>query len=390
MKFSPLVKRIGGEGSDAWRTHSEAAAARDRGEDVIILSIGDPDINAPDAVIERAVERLRGGDTHYTPSKGRNPLREAIAAAHSERTGQPVKAENAIFLSGTQNALFVASMCLAGPGDEVITFDPLYPTYTATIEVSGARLVRAPTGRGLRPDLGALESLVTPRTRALFWATPNNPSGVILSESELAAIGEMARRHDLWIVSDEVYAGLAPGGKVPSLGPKMPERVVTIGSLSKSHSMPGFRAGWLIGPRELVAHAESLSMCMLFGLPGFIQEAALTALSIAPEVERRLREYCDVRRERFMAGLKGVPNIRAFAPEAGMFLLLDVSDTGLSGYQFMRALYERRKVSVLDGAAFGKHTAHFVRVCFATEEATIDAACARIRQFCEQDLPKLS
>jgi aspartate/methionine/tyrosine aminotransferase len=388
MKFSPLVERIGGEGSDAWRTHSEAAAARDRGEDVIILSIGDPDINAPDAVIERAVERLRGGDTHYTPSKGRNPLREAIAAAHAERTGQPVKAENAIFLSGTQNALFVASMCLAGPGDEVITFDPLYPTYTATIEVSGARLVRAPTGPGLRPDLRALESLVTPRTRALFWATPNNPSGVILSESELAAIGDIARRHDLWIVSDEVYAGLAPGGKVPSLGPKMPERVVTIGSLSKSHSMPGFRAGWLIGPRELVAHAESLSMCMLFGLPGFIQEAALTALSIAPEVERRLREYCDVRRDRFMAGLKGVPNIQAFAPQAGMFLLLDVSDTGLSGYQFMRALYERRKVSVLDGAAFGKHTAHFVRVCFATEETTIDAACTRIRQFCEQDLPR--
>jgi aspartate/methionine/tyrosine aminotransferase len=388
MKFSPLVKRIGGEGSDAWRTHSEAAAARDRGEDVIILSIGDPDINAPEPVIERAVECLRGGDTHYTPSKGRNPLREAIAAAHTERTGQPVKAENAIFLSGTQNALFVASMCLAGPGDEVITFDPLYPTYTATIEVSGARLVRAPTGPGLRPDLGALESLVTPRTRALFWATPNNPSGVILSESELAAIGDIARRHDLWIVSDEVYAGLAPGGKVPSLGPKMPERVVTIGSLSKSHSMPGFRAGWLIGPRDLVAHAESLSMCMLFGLPGFIQEAALTALSIAPEVERRLREYCDVRRDRFMAGLKGVPNIQAFAPQAGMFLLLDVSDTGLSGYQFMRALYERRKVSVLDGAAFGKHTAHFVRVCFATEETTIDAACTRIRQFCEQDLPR--
>jgi arginine:pyruvate transaminase len=390
MKFSPLVNRIGGEGADAWRTHSEAAAARDRGEDVIILSIGDPDINAPDAVIERTLECLRSGDTHYTPSRGRSPLRKAIAQAHSERTGQPVQSENVIFLSGTQNALFVASMCIAGPGDEVITFDPLYPTYTATIEVSGARLVRAPTGAGLRPELRALDSLVTPRTRAIVWATPNNPSGVILSESELAAIGEIARRHDLWIVSDEVYAGLAPGGKVPSLGPTLPERVVTIGSLSKSHSMPGFRAGWLVGPRELVAHAESLSMCMLFGLPGFIQEAALTALSIAPEVERRLREFCDIRRERFLAGLKGVPNIRAFAPQAGMFLLLDVSDTGLSGYEFMRALYERRKVSVLDGAAFGKHTAHFVRICFATEEATIDAACARIRQFCEQDLPRLS
>ena len=390
MKFSPLVKRISGEGADAWLTHYEAAAARDRGEDVIILSIGDPDINAPTAVIERAVERLRSGDTHYTPARGRVALREAIAKAHTERTGQPVQSNNVLCLSGTQNALFVASLCLAGPGDEAITFDPLYPTYTATIEVSGARLIRAPTGPGLRPDLRALESLVTPRTRAIFWATPNNPSGVILSETELAAIGGIARRHDLWLVSDEVYAGLAPGGRVPSLAATLPERVVTLGSLSKSHSMPGFRAGWLIGPQELAAHAEALSVCMLFGLPGFIQEAALTALSIAPETERRLREFCDVRRERFVAGLQGVPNIRAFAPQAGMFLLLDVSGTGLSGYQFMRALYERRKVSVLDGAAFGRQTAHFVRICIATEEATIDAACARIRHFCEQDLPRLS
>jgi aspartate/methionine/tyrosine aminotransferase len=153
--------------------------------------------------------------------------------------------------------------------------------------------------------------------------------------------------------------------------------------------MPGFRAGWLIGPAELAVHAESLSMCMLFGLPGFVQEAAITALGIAPDVERRIREFCDVRRERFVAGLEGVPNIRAFVPQAGMFLLLDVSGTGLSGYEFMRALYERRKVSVLDGAAFGRQTGHYVRICFATEEATIDAACRRIRQFCELDLPEL-
>ncbi len=387
MKFSPLVKRISGEGADAWRTHYEAAAARDRGEDVIVLSIGDPDISAPEPVIERAIERLRAGDTHYTAAAGREALRAAIARGHSERTGQVVQPDNVVCLAGTQNALFVASLCLAGPGDEVITFDPLYPTYTATIEVSGARLVRAPTGPGLRPDLGALESLVTPRTRAVFWATPNNPSGVILSDSELTAIGAIARRHDLWLVSDEVYAGLAPAGRIPSLAATLPERVVTLGSLSKSHSMPGFRAGWLIGPRELAAHAESLSMCMLFGLPGFIQEAALTALSIAPQTERRIREFCDMRRERFVAGLKGVPNIRCSAPQAGMFLLVDVSDTGLSGYEFMRALYERRKVSVLDGAAFGHQTAHYVRICFATEEATIDAACDRIRQFCERDLP---
>ena len=386
MKFSALVDRISGEGADAWVTHYAAKAARERGEDVIVLSVGDPDLEAPAAVVERAVECLRSGDTHYTPASGRHALREAIAEAHAARTGQPTEPENVVYFAGAQNALFAASMCLAGAGDEVITFDPMYPTYPATIEVSGARLVRAPSGPGFRPDLAALESLLTARTRAIFWATPNNPSGVVLSEAELAVIAELARRHELWLVSDEVYAGLAPGGRVPSLAARLPERVVTVSSLSKSHSMPGWRAGWLVGPRELATHAESLAMCMLFGLPGFIQEAAITALSIAPEAERRIRDFCNARRERFLAGLAAVPGIRASAPQAGMFMMVDVSATGLSGYDFMRALYERERVSVLDGGAFGRATARFIRVCFATDEATIDAACARIRRFCELEV----
>jgi aspartate/methionine/tyrosine aminotransferase len=386
MKFSPLVDRISGDGSDAWVTHYEAASARARGEDVIVLSIGDPELEAPRVVVDRAIERLRAGDLRYTPASGRRSLLDAIAGAHTARTGQAVSHENVIFLAGAQNALFVASMCLAGPGDEVITFDPMYATYPATIEVSGARMVRAATGAGFRPDIGVLESLISPRTRAIVWTTPSNPSGVIINQTELAAIARIARRHDLWLISDEVYAGLAPGGRVPSLAATLPERVVTLGSLSKSHSLPGLRAGWLVGPRELVRHAESLAMCMLFGLPGFIQEAAIAALSVAAEAEHRIRELCDTRRERLLLGLRGIPGIRPVVPEAGMFMLVDVSDTGRSAAEFMRALYQRQRVSVMDGAAFGNRTRQFVRICFATEEATIDTACARIRQFCEQVL----
>jgi aspartate/methionine/tyrosine aminotransferase len=382
MKYSPLVERIAGDGANAWRTHYQATAARDRGEDVIILSVGDPDLETPAPVVARAIEQLRAGDTHYSPAAGRQPLREAIAASHSQRTGQATQAENVVYLSGAQNALFVASLCVAGPGDEVVTFDPMYPTYPATLEVSGARLVRAPAAGDFRPDLAALAALITPRTRAIVWATPNNPSGVILSEAELSVIGELARRHDLWLISDEVYAGLAPGGRVPGLAAQLPERVITLGSLSKSHAMTGWRAGWLIGPRQLAFHAESLVMCMLFGMPGFIQEAAITALSLSGEAESRIRDYCNVRRARFVAGLAGIPRIRVVAPEAGMFMLVDVRGTGMSGHEFMRALYESERVSVMDGAAFGRETAGFVRVCFATDEASIDAACGRLRRFC--------
>jgi aspartate/methionine/tyrosine aminotransferase len=260
----------------------------------------------------------------------------------------------------------------------------MYPTYPATLEASGATMVRAPTAESFRPDLTALASLITPRTRAIVWATPNNPSGMILSESELMVIGELAQKHDLWLISDEVYAGLAPGGRVPSLAARLPDRVVTLGSLSKSHAMTGWRCGWLVGPRELAIHVESLVMCMLFGMPGFIQEAAITALALAPEAERRMRDFCEARRKRLVAGLTGIRGIRALEPLAGMFMLLDVRETGLSGYEFMRALYRSQRLCVMDGAAFGRETTGFVRVCFATGEAEIDRACERIRRFCEQ------
>jgi octopine/nopaline transport system ATP-binding protein len=390
VKFSPLVERIGGDGAAAWLTHYAAVAARERGEDVIILSVGDPDLETPAPVVERAIERLRAGDTHYVAAAGRDTLRAAIARAHSERCGQAVTADNVVFLAGAQNALFVVSLCLAGSGEEIITFEPLYPTYPATIEVSGARLVRAPCTAAWRPDLAALTELVGPRTRAILWASPNNPSGVVLGESELGAIGELARRHDLWLIVDEVYAGLATGGRVPSLAARLPERVVTLGSLSKSHAMTGWRAGWLVGPRELARHAEHLAMCMLFGLPGFVQEAAITALELAPAAEARAREYCAARQRRFAAGIAGLTQLRPAAPEAGMFMLIDVRASGLSGAEFVRALYAAQRVSVMDGAAFGQAAADCVRVCFAADEATLDAACARLRRFCEHDLAALT
>jgi aspartate/methionine/tyrosine aminotransferase len=383
MIYSPLVQRVAGEGAEAWVTHTEARAAQERGEDVIIMSIGDPALETPPTVLERMIERLHAGDIRYTPAAGRMELRAAIARSHTLRSGQTVTAENVIFLSGAQNALFTASLCIAGPGDEVLALEPLYPSYPATIRASGAEMVRVPASAetGFRIDLARLKAAITQRTRALFFATPNNPSGVIASEADLRAIGDLAQHHSLWVVADEVYAGLAPGGRVPSLAARLPEQVITISSLAKSHSLPGLRAGWLVGPAALVKHAEALAMCMLFGLPGFIQEAAVSALQMSDGAESRIREYCATQRDMLLAGLADLTGVRCLTPDAGMFALMDVRPTGLSGYEFMRALYAAERVSVLDGGAFGVETHGFVRLCFAADDKTLREAIVRIRRF---------
>jgi len=384
VNFSQLVKRVGGDGADAWGTHYRALAAKERGENVIILSVGDPDVATPAPVVERAVYALQAGDTHYTAIRGRSALRERIARLHERRCGQRLDPEQVIVLCGAQNALLVSMLCLTQPGDEVLTFDPMYSTYPASLEASGATIVRVPLDQdhGFKVDLDRLRSAITPRSRVLSFATPGNPTGSILSATELAGIGELARAHDLWIVADEVYAGLAPGGRVPSLAEQMPERVVTIGSLSKSHAMCGWRVGWMTGPRELIDHAENLVLCMLYGLPGFIQEAAITALDMAEETEGEMRSYCERRAALMLEHLQGIPGIRPLPPQAGMFMLIDVRDSGQDGGEFARRFFDRHGVSIIAGGAFGAQTRDCVRLSFAVDEPLIVEACARLRRYC--------
>ena len=382
-RFSPLVDRIAHDGSDPWALHWRARAAQAAGEDVIVLSVGDPDLDTPAPVIDKAIERLRDHDTHYTESGGRLPLREAIASAHIERTGQQVTADNVIFLNGAQNGLFVSAQVISTVGDEVITFDPMYATYPATLRASGATMVRvpAPASRNFHPDLDAFEAAITPRTRAVFLATPSNPSGVVLTAGEVERLASLAERHSLWIVSDEVYSGTAVDGRIPSLGARLPEQVLTVSSLSKTHAMTGWRCGWVVGPKTFVAHADLLAQCMIYGLPGFIQEAALVAVGMRHQAELEVRTFCRARRDTFYRALEGVAAARPLLPDAGMFMLLDIRASGLTAAAFVEGLYEAERVSVLDGAVFGRETKDFVRVCFATDEASLLEAAKRIRRF---------
>ena len=382
--FSPFVDRIAGRGAEAWALHVEAMAARRRGEDVIVMSVGDPDFATPTGIVDAAVAALRAGDTHYTPIVGRPSLRAAVAERHAARTGLDVDPDQVVILAGAQNGLFACALCLTGPGDEIIVPVPMYVTYEATIGAAGAHLVPVPCDQagGFRPDPDRIEAAVTPRTRAIFFANPNNPTGVVIRRDELAAVAELAKKHDLWVVSDEVYADLVFDGEHLSIAalPGMAERTVTVSSLSKSHAMPGWRTGWAIAPPNVVPHLANLALCMLYGLPGFAQAAATEALIRFDGEAAEMRDHYRRRRDAVLKALAGISAIRCLKPEAGMFLLMDVRGTELSSKEFARNLYRSTGVSVLDAAPFGGADG-FVRVSFSNDDGQLEEGCQRIVNF---------
>ena len=388
LKYANLVERLQGERTSAWDIHSAAKEAAARGEDVIVLSVGDPDFATPAPIVERAISALREGDTHYSGVAGRENLREAIAAKHRKDTGRAVTSANVFICGGAQNGLFASSLCLCEVGDEVLVPEPMYLTYEAAIRASGATLVPVPVdpANGFHLDCEALRRAVTPRTRAVFFATPCNPTGAVMPREHLEQIAALAREHDLWVVSDEVYADLTFEREHVSIASLegMADRTLTLGSFSKSHAMTGWRLGWVIGPPAAIGHLGRLALCMLYGLPGFIQQAGLTALEHRESVVAQMRELYRRRRDAVFERLNTVNQLKCLLPEAGMFAMIDIRGTGLSTYDFTWQLFREQGVSLLDASLFGQTAAGFVRLGLVVDEPRLITACERIAAFVRQ------
>jgi arginine:pyruvate transaminase len=388
MRFSPLVDRVAGKGAGAWEIHFAAERQRAAGRDIIFLTVGDPDQAPPAPVIEATVAALRRHRTGYAPILGYPEVRGAVAARFARRTGKPCAADNVVIVPGTQAGLYCALQCLAGPGDEVIVPEPMYATYEAVGGASGARLVNIPLRpeNGFHPDLDALARAVTPRTRMIWINSPHNPTGAVLDRAEIAAIAALCRQHDLWLLSDEVYEDLAfaRAHVSPWSLPGMEERTVVVSSLSKSHAIPGFRMGWMIGPTSLTPHLFNLLLCTLYGGPPFIQDGGLVALtSDLPEVAALHEDYR--RRAALMFGiLAAAPNCRVAAPEGGMFVLLDIRASGLSSEEFAKRLLEREGVAVLPADGFGPSATGHLRISLTVGDDRLKAAGERIVRLARQ------
>ncbi len=383
MKYSSLTTRIGGDSADAWQIYYRAIERQKAGDDVVILAVGDSDFDTPQPIVDAAINSLQNGDTHYCDVSGEVDLRRIIAQWHSNSTGQQVAEDQVVVLNGAQCALYAAAQCIMESGSEVIIPEPMYTTYEALFNATGAKVVSVATRprnnfQVLPEDI---EAAITDKTTAILINSPNNPTGAVFPRETMVAVADICKRHDLWLISDEVYATVTFDGAEhfsPCSLPGMSERTITINSLSKSHAMTGWRLGWVVCPKEMAVHLGNLTLCMLFGSPTFIQEAAKVALTTElPQLEV-MRATFQRRRDVFYELLKNIEGIHCHLPEAGMFLMIDIRKTGMASQEMAELLLNEFDVATLPGIAFGPSGEGHIRVSLGVPEEDLIKASHRI------------
>ena len=386
MRYAAITERLADLGGAKWEIHARARAMKAAGRAVIELTIGEPDVPTPPELIALATAAMQAGRTGYSNGRGEPALRHALAARYSARRGRVISEDQVMCFPGTQTTLFAVLMGLVQAGDEVLIGDPMYATYAGLIAATGATMVPVPLdpAHGFRIQAADIAARITPRARVIFLNSPHNPTGAVLTRADLAAIGRLAEAHDLWILCDEVYEDLVFAGTEfasPLDDPALAERVIVASSISKSHAAPGFRSGWCIGPAEFTARLLPFSETMLFGNQPFIADMTAAAVAAPSPVAAGMCQRFQRRAALIAAALDGVTGLAVNHPAAGMFALVDVRATGLSGQAFASGLLAQAGVAVMPGESFGAGLAGWLRLSLTQDDAVVAEACARIAGF---------
>jgi len=354
--------------------------------DVISLGVGEPDFTTPPQIVEEGVRSLRAGRTHYTSNYGTLELRRALAKNLERLYGVSYDPEAEILITvGASEALAAAMKAIVDPGDEVLLHEPSYVAYLPAIIFNGGVPVMLPTdpSDGWQLEAEQVEAAITPRTKVLFLGYPCNPTGAVLSPETLRAVADIARRHDLLVVSDEIYDRLVYGGHrheaISSLE-GMRDRTILLGGFSKAYAMTGWRVGYACAPRDLLEGILKVHQYEIMSAPTTAQDAALVALTGAePDVVRMVSEY-DRRRRMFVEGLNriGLPTVE---PKGAFYAFPRIAGTGLTSEQFSERLLHERQVAVIPGSAFGPSGEGHVRATLATSYEHLEEALVRIERF---------
>ncbi len=369
-------------GEGALSVFARAKELEGQGRSIIHLELGEPDFHPGKSVIDSAAQALADGKDRYCAVAGVPALREEIAAYLERTRNISVSPSNIVLAPGCKIALFLGMMALLEPGDEVLYPDPGFPGYPSITLGLGAVPVpfTLSASNHFQPDPAEIASKITSRTRMLITNSPGNPTGTVYTDAVHRAMAELAVQHDLWVLSDEIYARILYGGEYLSMlrYPGMHERTLIIDGFSKSFAMTGWRLGYTVAPPEVVSALLMMAVNTYTCVAEFTQYAAIDALRDREGNTPYMVGEFARRREQFARELNRVPGFRCYPPEGAFYAWVDITGTGMSAEDLCRILLEDAGVAAIPGAAFGPTGKEFIRFSFASSMATLHKAVERI------------
>ncbi len=381
-RIASRVSELNGEGALA--VFSRAKELERQGRSIIHLELGEPDFHPAAPVVDAVRNAVANGRDRYCATRGIPALREEVAYYLARTRSVSATAEQVLIAPGCKMALSLAMMALIEPGDEVLYPDPGFPIYPSFTRGLGAKAVSFSLveKNDYQPDLAEIASKISPTTRALIFNSPNNPTGTVYDDRIVEGIADLARKHDLWIITDEVYARIVFGGEYKSIWnlPGLPERTVIIDGFSKSFAMTGWRLGYAVAPVEIIDAMDLLVLNTFTCAAEFIQVAAIEALRDSTEaVDAMVAEY-KRRRDLFLGSLAKVRGFRCYVPEGAFYAWVNIEDTGLLAEQVQRILLEEAGVAAIAGAAFGAHGQNYLRFSLVSARHLLEDALDRIQR----------
>ncbi len=380
MQYSERIGRLKAEG--AFAVLAECRRMEAEGKSIIHLQIGEPDFDTPKNISAAAIKAIQDGHTHYSPSAGTIEARAAVAE-HLKRTrGIEAAAEDVVIMPGVKPVIFSAIMGCVNAGDEVICPNPGYPTYESVVNFIGATPVPVPLREenDFRLDIDELRSLVSPKTKMIIINSPENPTGGVLTRSDLEGIYQIAEEHDLWILTDEIYSGLVYDGEFVSIGsvPGAMKRTILMDGMSKTYAMTGWRMGYGVMPRKLADYLSTLAVNN-FSCPASMVQVAMMEAFTGPmdEVNIMVEEFRK-RRDVIVDGLNKIEGISCLKPQGAFYVFPNIKQLGMTSKEIFDLLLYEAGVAGLPGTAFGKHGEGYIRFSYANSIENIKEALRRI------------
>lgn len=377
------ARRMSGLGTEtAFEVLARARQLEAAGREIVHLEIGEPDFDTPANIVEAAVRALREGYTHYGPSAGLPPAREAIAEFFSRDRGVKVGPENVVITPGAKPILFYSVLALVNPGDEVIYPDPGFPIYESVISFFGAKAVPVPLReeRAFRLDVADLEARITPRTRLVIINSPHNPCGSMLTREDLRQVAELAQRHDFWVLADEIYSKITyeqPHESITQF-PGMLDRTVVVDGFSKTYAMTGWRLGYGIMPKDVAPHMARLMTNSNSCTASFAQIAAIEALRGPQDPVTAMVAEFRKRRDRIVEGLNALDGISCVKPAGAFYAFANVKALGMTSVALQDRLLQEGGVASLAGTSFGPEGEGYLRFSYANSLPNLEKALGMI------------